>query len=163
MRRVVLWSRMAMLEAIRALRKLRPGWTLRTPAARLAEPLWSPLRPSQALPSPPWAEEPGGRGVQGRPLSNPSPRSLALKAEPQFPRAHAPNHRSSDSLCLPWEGSSGRMKVRSRWLLHGPPLPKHTVKRPLTFPSYFPCSTSQQPRLPPSPPPHSPPPAPREA
>lgn len=54
-----------MLEAIRALRKLRPGWTLRTPAARVAEPLWSRLWPSQAFPSPPQAEEPGGRRGAG--------------------------------------------------------------------------------------------------
>lgn len=42
------------------------------------------------------------------------------------------------------------MKVPSHWLLHRPPLPKHTVKEPLTSTSYFLCSTSHQPCLLPS-------------
>ena len=43
----------------------------------------------------------------------------------------------SDSFCFPCERGSGRMKVPSHWLRHRPPLPKHTVKRPLTSPQTF--------------------------
>lgn len=54
-----------------------------------------------------------------------------------LPRAQAPNHRPSGSCCSLREGGSGRMKVPSQWRLHRPPLPKHTVKGPLTLTSSF--------------------------